>query len=188
MLSRNIGLIDVSTFGNMKMARKSFRRFHNERTVFVFEEFDRSIRVIEENERKRERDGEIEISDLGIKSTIKITDDVPTFKVSDLLELLQGPVPEKGRIIIATTNHLEKMQADHPALFRPGRLTPVYFGYLDRDQISQLSMVYFNRKIELDRDPDLPTSQIVDIAIRGKISGGFEYFEKELKRISKIEE
>ena len=50
------------------------------------------------------------------------------FQLEDLLEILQGPVPREGQIIIATTNKFDEIKNECPALFRPGRLTPIEFG------------------------------------------------------------
>ena len=40
-------------------------------------------------------------------------------KLSDLLEAFDGVLEMKGRMLIMTTNHVEKLD---PALIRPGRV------------------------------------------------------------------
>ncbi len=50
--------------------------------------------------------------------------------------------------------------------FRPGRLTPVYFGYIDQETLQDISMYFFNKKIN-GYLPDiimLPTSLIIELA------------------------
>jgi hypothetical protein len=71
-------------------------------------------------------------------------------KLSDLLTLFQGAVPIDGCIIIAMTNKYEEIRKECPALFRAGRLTPVYFGYFDFDLVNQVSMIYFGKPLPKD--------------------------------------
>lgn len=104
-------------------------------------------------------------------------------RLGDLLELFQGPVPIKDRIIIATTNHFDKIKTSLPALFRPGRLTPLHFKYLNWDLLNELTMYYFKQEIILDVYPEinLPTSQIVELALKYKsLDNDFESFKNEL--------
>jgi DNA polymerase III delta prime subunit len=67
------------------------------------------------------------------------------FHLKDLLELLQGPVPNEGQIIIATTNHYDKIKKLCPALFRPGRLTPIYFGNFNHHTLDEFFQFYFGQ-------------------------------------------
>lgn len=88
-------------------------------------------------------------------------------RISDLLELFQGPIPIKDRIIIATTNHFEKIRDSLPALFRPGRLTPLKFTYLDWQIFGELCIYYFEKLPECEQfDIVIPTSQIVELAVK----------------------
>jgi len=67
----------------------------------------------------------------------------------DLLELLQGPVPMTGAIIIATTNKYEECKQMCPELFRAGRLTPIYCGNFNSEMIDIVSEHHFGQKIGL---------------------------------------
>lgn len=72
-----------------------------------------------------------------------------SFELSDLLEILQGHVPRPGQIIIATTNHFERIRKICPAMFRPDRLTPFEIGYMTRANVNELIAIYFGADVRL---------------------------------------
>ena len=117
------------------------------------------------------------------------------FEIQDLLEILQGPVPNEGGIIIATTNHFEEMKEQCPALFRPGRLTPVHFDYLDYGSLQELTEYYFGRKLEFPSQIkiNVPTSEIIEMAMSANITHkkdsdeAFEYFKNALNNRLSLE-
>lgn len=67
--------------------------------------------------------------------------------IDDLLEIFQGPYPNEGAIIIATTNNYNKIKNICPRLFRDGRLKPIYFGYPTKEIIIQIVKDYFDKDI-----------------------------------------
>jgi len=94
------------------------------------------------------------------------------FYLEDLLEIFQGPVPRPGQIIIATTNKFNEIYEDCPALFRPGRLTPVEFDYLKRDEINELIKQYLGDDgPQIDFDPIISTAKIIEILQHAEITG-----------------
>ena len=100
-------------------------------------------------------------------------------RISDLLELFQGPVPVKDRLIIATTNYYDDIKNTLPALFRPGRLSPLAFNYLTWDLLNELTEYYFDTQMNVDQFKiTIPTSQIIELALRYK--NNFEEFQEEL--------
>lgn len=103
-------------------------------------------------------------------------------RLSDMLELFQGPVPIKNRIIMATTNNFEKIRTALPALFRAGRMTPVHFDYLDWSSLNELCLYYFQQTLTCSpRAVTIPTSQIVELSIKHVLTKkSFEEFEAEL--------
>jgi hypothetical protein len=109
------------------------------------------------------------------------------FELEDLLEILQGPVPIKGQIIIATTNKYKEISELCPALFRPGRLTPVEFGYMDWDSLQQMTKHYFKQELTIDRvdEINVPTSEIVELALDSSLydEKGFDRFQTGLQKI-----
>lgn len=107
--------------------------------------------------------------------------------LKDMLEIFQGAVPNEGLIIIATTNHYEEIQKLCPALFRPGRLTPIYFGEPTRETIIQMCQYYFDREPDFDIPDELryPTSKIINICLEASMSNGYDYFRDELINLFK---
>lgn len=69
--------------------------------------------------------------------------------LDDLLELLQGPIPRRGSIIIATTNKYEQIREICPTLVRPGRLTPLYFGPFNQETLQEVSRFFFGQELVL---------------------------------------
>ena len=122
---------------------------------------------------------------------LDLTEDKQKFSLNDLLEIFQGTVPNDGAIIIATTNHFEEIYKMCPALFRPGRLTPIYFGYADIKILQEMSMFYFNRQltINIPNKINIPTSQIVQLAIdaislnNNNKDDAFNYFSNEFNKL-----
>jgi hypothetical protein len=105
--------------------------------------------------------------------------------IKDLLEIFQGVVDVDSRLIFAMTNHYDKIKQECPALFRPGRLTPVYFGYIGRETLVDIIQYYFKTKsipvCGLDSLPSelrIPTSEIIEQAIyfSGRGADGYSKF------------
>ena len=87
--------------------------------------------------------------DLSILKTEKIMSKIT---LTDLLELFQGSVPYCRPIFIATTNNYDKM-INHAsygerlkALFRPGRMEPVYCQNLSNEIFDEICVHHFGRK------------------------------------------
>jgi hypothetical protein len=109
------------------------------------------------------------------------------FTLRDLLELFQGPVPFEGMLILATTNKYDEIKTICPELFRPGRMTPVHFGYINKDTLQDIAKYYFNKKLTgyLPNTITLPTSQIIDLALEAcqHERGQFEFFSREINKL-----
>lgn len=112
------------------------------------------------------------------------------FTIRDLLEIFQGPIPFDQMILFATTNKYDEIKQLCPELFRPGRLTPVFFGYITRKVLQDISKHFFGRKLDsyLPSTMTIPTSQIIDLAMESKIQKGkqsdhFEYFQTNLNKL-----
>lgn len=161
--------------------------------IIVFEEFDNTIRVFRDRERAKKLE-EKEVRGKGAFSFAKYKssnlsaikdnpDDSQLLRISDLLALFQSCVPRKGQMMIATTNHFKKINKVLPALFRPGRMTPMLIGYADRKTISELVTHHFPDTIEipvLQRGHRLSTSRIVEIA--GIYRSDYTKFEKRMRQ------
>lgn len=102
-------------------------------------------------------------------------------RFADLLELFQGPVPIKDRMIIATTNNYEEIKETLPALFRPGRLTTLRFDYIDWNSFKELVFYYFEKQVEIEEfEIKIPTSQLVELAIKHSINNNIDEFYDEI--------
>lgn len=134
----------------------------------------------EENEKEKEK------SKLK-KQTFEYVSHDREFALEDLLELFQGAVPLPGSIIIATTNHFDKIYSALPALFRPGRLTPIHFDNLDWDTLQEISRYYFGKELTLKKVDRVAyeTSKIIELAVKSKLESDnqFEYFQDKLKTL-----
>lgn len=112
-------------------------------------------------------------------NTIAIQND--TLRIFDLLELFQGVVSPPSRIIIATTNYYDEIKESLPSLFRPGRLSALEFKYLSWDLLNDLSIFYFGKPMSIQPRPiTIATSQIVELALKYKITTDHDGFQHEL--------
>ena len=145
-----------------------------------------------EKEKEKENNKNVTKSDNNLnknknKSNYKILDiNYEEIQLSDLLEIFQGPVPIDGLIAIATTNHFEEIKNMCPALFRPGRLTPIHFDYADGDTIQEISQYYYNKnvQIEIPEKTNIPTSLLIEMVIESRlhIPNDFEHFSSQLEK------
>lgn len=111
--------------------------------------------------------------------------DSEEFCLQDLLEIMQGPVPTDGQIIVATTNCFEEIQGYKPELFRDGRLTPVKFDNMDGNTLNEVSEHFFGKSLMLDIEPSdgLMPSFVLEKATEGKFNEhGWEWFVNEIKQ------
>lgn len=123
-------------------------------------------------------------------SALKVDPDV--FVLKDLLDVFQGPVPREGTLIFATTNDFDEIYKMCPALFRPGRMTPVFFGYANIETIQEISEFYFKKRLNIyiPEQHHIPTSQIIELALEainyeklGNLDDKFDYFEASLDKL-----
>jgi SpoVK/Ycf46/Vps4 family AAA+-type ATPase len=186
---RNIVSLDLRAL-TKKRAYQIIQRPHSDdyrKYIILFEEFDISIKELYLREQHTNEDKKYdELLDLvkkgaeTISTSYKKDDDL---KLRDLLEIFQGPVPFEQMIIIATTNRYDEIKEMCPELFRPGRLTPVHFDYINRETLQELSQYYFGRKIEsyLPDMLNIPTSLIVELAFEAlNNADSHVYFVKKL--------
>lgn len=124
------------------------------------------------------------------------TDSSSDFVLRDLLEIFQGTIPVDGSIIIATTNKFDTIKDMCPELFRDGRMTPVFFGYMSEKDIMDMCKYYFDVDINIKfmeseipgikitdkNELDIPTSSIIEKALEANIMfhndkhKAYEYF------------
>jgi hypothetical protein len=142
--------------------------------IFVLEEFDQVIKYL--IDKKKIYDNKMD----SLATSNKEQDIMTTIEknnneiyLGDLLEIFQSSIPREGQIIIATSNNFEDMQKELPALFRPGRLTPIYLSYIDQSVLNDIVKYYFptikSNRCTLPSNHKIPTSQIIEFA---KLSNG----------------
>lgn len=91
--------------------------------------------------------------------------DVNTLSLSGLLNALDGVAAAEGRLLFATTNHLERLD---PALSRPGRMDVwIEFKNASKWQAQQLFRNFFP-SMEDEREEDVPSDEAaLDAALEG---------------------
>jgi hypothetical protein len=124
-----VNLTLVDTYGELVSILNS-----HSNTIIVFDEFDVAIEHMKRNELNKviDKDGTT-----SFKKSITI---------QDLQSLIQGVGSTPNRIIIATTNHYDKIKVGNEPLFRAGRLYPILIENLMPDQLNEVSLYYFNRE------------------------------------------
>ena len=211
-LQRNIVLIDIRSLKKRDAIFQIIRKptvsgitiFPPSSNVYIFDEFDLTVTELYAREKRKEKitdewinlvqstsgfvNHTVEKKDGETKEIISLdtmmgtsSDDI---SLTDLLELFQGPVPMKGAIIIATTNKYEEIKKMCPALVRPGRLTPVYFGNPDSKTINEISNHYFQKDIDISPNyvPSISSAQIMNYVMEAKTDSnkGYDYFVKQI--------
>ena len=139
---------------------------------------------------KKKIDGMKELID----GMTKIYNDINTMEsdivtMNDLLTVFQGAVPINGCIIIAMTNKFDELKKRCLALFRAGRLTPLYFDNFNLEMINRVSQHYFGRNIRYEGTPEmtLQPSKVIDELFQSKMSWfDLAQFEQFSRRINEM--
>jgi hypothetical protein len=141
---------------------KSIFRVSPRSCALVLEEFDESVMQLYEREQAlnavKHSPKELVkyIKEVGEKTETLLT-------LKDLLNLFQGPFVNKGMIVLATTNNFDEIKEKLPALFRPGRLTPYYVGYINESELTRFLNYHYpdrDSKITWYKKHSIPTSQL----------------------------
>lgn len=110
--------------------------------------------------------------------------------LQDLLDILQGPIPVEQRIIIATTNDYDGIKKLCPALFRPGRMTPIFFDVPSKSIMNDICNYYFGTDLDLELNNligakvNRPTSEIIEICLKANMSDKpYDYFKNKMLEI-----
>lgn len=76
---------------------------------------------------------------------IKTSSDHRKIKLSSILSRFDGISSYNGLIIVATTNNLDKID---PAIYRNGRLNPIKFNYISKNECIEMIEKYFEIKLD----------------------------------------
>lgn len=139
------------------------------------------------NEIKKDGNGKDETKKDETQEDNLISCERDEFTLRDLLEIFQGPVPFEGMVMLASTNKYEDIKKLCPELFRSGRMTPVYFGYIDKKTLQEISMHFFKKKLGgyLPNEIKIPTSEIIEIALESSQQkcNQFDIFSKKIQKL-----
>jgi chaperone BCS1 len=107
-----------------------------EKAIVVIEDIDTSHQVQNRKNKESEKNDDI-------------IDFFSFVNLSDILNSIDGLGNVHGRILICTTNHIERLD---PALIRPGRFDlKIEIGYVNKEILSQFFEFYFpDKKINLN--------------------------------------
>jgi chaperone BCS1 len=99
----------------------------------------------------------------------KLMEEFSTISLSEVLNSLDGMFSVHGRILIATTNHIESLDA---ALIRPGRIDlKIEVGYVNNEILKDfLNKFYPNNKtktINLELKPNLTIAALQNLVLNG---------------------
>lgn len=160
------------------------------KTVFLFEEFDISVNELHLREQKeyaltmKYHDMMSKMCESNYKPEEEIKRSENEFCLRDLLEIFQGPIPFESMVMIANTNKYDEIKDLCPELFRAGRLTAVYFGYIDKDTLQEMSLYFFGKKLKgyIPSMLTIPTSQVIELAFESLTysKAPFDYFNEKM--------
>lgn len=163
--NRHCSMVDILSFKSKKALYNTFNEVDNcKKKILVLDEFDNAIfellkrqdtlDCIDEGINNCNGAGQLKIYMDQRKSLTPKGEDFIT--IEDLFTVLQGPAPVEGTIIIGTMNRYSEL-IENPkygtrlqALFRPGRMTPIYFGYLCQITLNMITQHYFSRDMFID--------------------------------------
>lgn len=197
--SRDIISVDLRHFdkyGLYKLIQTPYDLYNassGRTSIVVLEEFDNVIRFLKEREGRKTSalydDGELVDDVSSSASSSKDTalnriesyykDHLLEIAASDLLESFQGPVPYPNQMIIATTNHFNEIKGYYPAIFRPGRMTPIQIGYMSHEQFTRMCQYYWkcDPDFELHEGHKISSAEIVLLA---KNSDSYEHMKDKI--------
>ncbi len=170
--------INILSFTCKKKMYDVFNNICNKDKILTLDEFDNDIFEL------LKRQDTLDCIDEGISNTkdpkqLKIFMDqrkslIPEDKdfitIEDLFTSLQGPIQVESTIIIATMNRYEEL-INHPkygsrlqALFRNGRMTPIYFGNLCQTTLNMITRYHFSRDMIVENlnDKKIPIVNVTN--------------------------
>lgn len=104
--------------------------------IYLFEDIDCTIDVIKKRDLEEKNEDNIYIQ--------KITENDDKLTLGHFLNLIDGIKETPGRIIIITTNHMDKID---PALLRPGRIDlQLNMKCVNYNILTQMYFYYYNKK------------------------------------------
>lgn len=119
--------------------------FTNDNIILLFDEIDQLLRNLDKRSSK----------------TSEENDDI---HIGFILSRLDGIGNYNGLVVIGTTNYKDKLP---PALYRHGRMTPLYFGYLTKKNMQDVIEFNYDMKLTQDQIDKIPEDKnITPVVIR----------------------
>ncbi len=130
--------------------------FKKEEIILLFDEIDTGFDAVQIREHENSDVSEENVKDTILKSFLsKDTEPINKDKIclGSILSRLDGVGSYNGVIIIATTNCIKKLS---PAIYRHGRLNPIYFDYMRKQDIKEMIENYYSIKLNEDQILNIP--------------------------------
>jgi hypothetical protein len=134
-------IININNINEMKIDKNNL--------IILFDEIDQIDKVLNKDEKSSELK---DIVNLISQNKTNIVDNNDTLSLGYILSRLDGVGNYNGIKIVATTNHKEKLS---PALYRDGRLSPLFFDLSSRKTIHNIMCHYYQKDIDIERIPDI---------------------------------
>lgn len=188
------GQKDYPPIANKQIKKKSkiikknkLKKKEEEENDIEWDSWDDDEKIKDTNdEESKSKSNETVSQDYNIESFGYDTEDL---SLEDLLEIFQGPVPLDGSIIIATTNKYDEILKLCPALFRPGRLTPIHFDYVDEWLINEMTKYYYDKEFIINKDIrkyNISPSLLVQYATESKIVFNKDPYDYFISKVNKL--
>ncbi len=89
--------------------------------------------------------------------------------------------------MLASTNKYDDIKKLCPELFRPGRMTAIHFGYIDKETLQEISMYFFKKKLvgRIPNEIKISTSEIIEVALSSSLQkeNQFGHFSKKINEL-----
>ena len=139
-------------------------KFQKSQVILLFDEIDTGTKVLKKRDGEEDTNSDNKIDkkdEIILKLMSKDEDEYSSIKRDDQVHLgcvlsrFDGVGSYNGLVIIATTNCKEKLS---PALYRNGRLNPVFFDFINKEQIKDMIEDYYNIILDKEEIDKLPVS------------------------------
>ena len=135
--------LDLSALQSDEQMMAMFRSIPSKSLVLI-EDIDCMTDIVLKRSRSMKQD------EINKKKSIFDAEPLKTATLSGLLNQLDGVSSNHGRILVMTTNHVDKLD---PALIRPGRIDQkLELGYCSRQQIVDFYKLFFGQDEDLTDD------------------------------------
>ena len=95
--------------------------------------------------------------------------------LSGLLNVIDGPTSQEGRLLVMTTNHIEALDA---ALIRPGRIDKkVYLGHVTQHNAAKLFFRVFSHSLNLHETDEKPMKAADSIVQPASVKLDLNFFD-----------